>query len=611
VRHAFTLGAALALVAAVAALAWRFLPEPSHVVTAMRTTPPIVDPPPPVPTATDAPQRVIASDAAAPSSSVVHVDSPVERGESSVDGHPEWRPVTLSVLDRATREDLKDVEIAVEPLDQRGHRPIDDSYERKTCMRGDSPLTVAPALARMACSGFLVRAAGHAAALVDFDFIAGGAREVLLEPACELRVRIDAPPGNEKLFVQLRRIEDVLAWLDWRVRYFAECDRCISGGDGNLQRGVEKLDALRRQCDRIEADPASLARLVLEAPASWSRAVPRQEWITFDHLPAGEWLAVVVAEPALDVPRGAAGAKLEPGNAAERTIALSDRERIGKKRVHGIVDLAPGWNVDEATAIPDQVELQRDVRLVGLPREASERTVTRFEREGDSLRFAWNAGNLEGGAWTAKLRQYGVEAKFIVDTSDATPQEIRLVVGPPCDVVLTPIDASTHMPVAAETLYFASGEERAGFPVATVKPRDGVYRFHAPPGRLFVHLLVPDPVTGAIPQLAEFDLAPGTNALKFETRSYAWLRILMKDGDAVVPCLSDECHVEAQRSDGAGGLIGGGNFGDRDVRWIVSSPGRYSVRVVGQSGFVESEPVEVEVPLGRVVDVTIPLKRAR
>jgi hypothetical protein len=606
------LGAALALVAAVAALAWKLLRASPHADAAARATAAIVDPPPPVPTAGDAPQPVITSDAVPPSSPVVRGESQVERVEPAAGGHPEWRPVTLSVLDRATREDLKDVEVAVEPLDQRGHRPIDDSSERKTCVRGDSPLTVAPALAGTACSGFLVRAAGHAAALVDLDFDAGGAREVLLEPACALRLRIDAPPANEKLVVQLRRIEDVLAWFDSHIRYLADCGKYTGGGAGALQRGLEaKADFLRRQRDRIEADPNLLARFVLDAPATWSRAAPRQAWIAFDHLPAGAWLAIVVPASALDAPRGAACAKLEAGGYAERTIELSDRDPVAAKRVRGIVELAPGWSEDAAAAIPVRVDLQRDVRLVGLPSEASERTVTRLEREGDSLRFAWDAGELAGGAWTAKLPQYGVETKFRVDVEDEAPQEILLAVGAPCDVVLTPIDAQTRARVPAQTLYFASGAA-SGFPVATASPRDGVYRFHAPLGRLSVYLSVLEPVTGyAIPQFAAFELAPGTNALTFEARSYSWLRVLLKDGDAVVPCLADECHVEAERADGGGGVIGGGNFGGRDVRWIVSSPGRYSVRVVGQPGFADSEPVEVDVVAGSIVDVTIPLKRAR
>ncbi len=605
-RGRVVVGAALVLAVALATLAWRFLrDEPPGTATPHPPAPSIVEPPPESPASATERQPILApetSPAVAP-----------PRGESSVDRHPEWKPVTLSVLDRATRADLEDVEVAVEPASLSSHGPIDDSFQRPNAMRGDSPLTVLPKLAGVASSGFLVRAAGHAAALVDLDFESGGTREVLLEPACELRVRIDAPPSNEKLTVQLRRIEDVLAWLDRRVRFLSACERIDGCGDKDYTRVLEsKADVLRRMRDRIDADPTLLARFVLEAPASWSRPASRTEWIVFDHLPAGEWIAMVVAQPALDVPRGAAGAKLEAGGTAERTIELSVREPVPTKPVHGIVELAPGWSEDEAAALPNRLELRRMARLVGLPRETSERTITRFERDGDSLRFAWDAGELADGAWTARLPQYGVAVRCFVNASDATPQEIRLVVGPPCDVVLTPIDAKTRAPVNAGTLQFASGEEPAGQGMGSVSARDGVYRFHAPLGRLFVVLHVPDPVVGfSIPESAAFELAPGVNVLSVETHPRAWLRIVMKDGETVVPFLFDESHVEAKRVDGVGGVIGSIYPGGREVRWIISSPGLYSVRVVGQPGFLDSDPVDVELPPSIVTDITIPLKRAR
>jgi hypothetical protein len=607
VGRSVVLGAVLALAVAFAFVVWRLLRvEPLVETPPHAAAPPSAEPPPVAPEfATE--RQPIPVPVATPSA-----PTPA-RGESSADRHPEWKPVALSVLDRATRTDLVDVEIAVEPAEAHAHRPIDDSFVRQNSLRGHSPLTVPPKLAGLASSGFLVRAAGHAAALVDLDFEAGGAREVLLEPSCELRLRIDAPPANENLTVQLRRIEDVLAWFDWRVRFLSECERIDGCGDSDHVLVLKaKADFLRRQRDRIEADPTLLARFVVDAPARWSRPAPRAEWIVFDHLPPGEWLAVVVAEAALDAPRGAAGAKLEAGCAAERTLELTDRERPGAKPVHGIVDLAPGWSDDEAAAIPNRIELRRFARLVGLPRETSERTITRFDRDGASLRFAWDAGELAGGAWTARLPQYGVVVRFHVDVSDATPQEIRLAVGPPCDVVLTPIDAATRAPVASSFLKFASGEARAGDAIASAKARDGVYRFHAPLGRLFVQLEVPDPVVGfPVPLFAAFELAPGVNALTFETHPRAWLRIVLKDGDAVVPCLSEECHLEAKRSDGAGGVIGCSFHGGRDVRWILSSPGRYSVRVVDPPGFLDSDPVDVELPPGVLTDLTIPLKRTR
>ena len=85
----------------------------------------------------------------------------------------------------------------------------------------------------------------------------------------------------------------------------------------------------------------------------------------------------------------------------------------------------------------------------------------------------------------------------------------------------------------------------------------------------------------------------------------------MKDGETVVPFLFDESHVEAKRVDGVGGVIGSIYPGGREVRWIISSPGLYSVRVVGQPGFLDSDPVDVELPPSIVTDITIPLKRAR
>jgi hypothetical protein len=607
VGRSVVLGAVLALAVAFAFVAWRLLRvEPLVEMPPHAAAPPSAEPPPVAPEfATE--RQPIPVPVATPSA-----PTPA-RGESSADRHPEWKPVALSVLDRATRTDLEDVEIAVEPAEAHAHRPIDDSFERKGAIRGDSPLTLPPQFAGLASSTFLVRAAGHAAALVDLDFESGGAREVLLEQACQLRLRIDAPPGDEKLTLQLRRIDDVLARLDWQVRYLATCAKSDAGGDAEAVRTLQsKAEVLRNQRDQVDADPSLLARFVLDAPASWSRPARRAEWIAFDHLPAGEWIAIVVSESALDVPRGAAGARLAAGDVAERTIELSVREPVGRKPVRGVVELAPGWSDDVAAAVPNRLELRRVARLVGLPRDTNERTITRFERDGAALRFAWDAGELAGGAWTAALPQYGVVARFHVDVSDATPQEVRMAVGPPCDVVLTPIDATTRATISAGLLRFASGGDRVSYPLSSVYARDGVFRFHAPLGRLFALLDVTDPVANvSLPQAATYELAPGVNALTFEARRRAWLRIVMKDGGAVVPYLVDECRVEAERSDGTGGVIGWCNEGGRDVRWILTGPGRYSVRVGELPGFAASDPIEVEVRPDVLTDLTIPLKRAR
>jgi hypothetical protein len=596
---------ALVAAAGLAALAWLLLRGGSVGEPAPRAKAvPPAEPPPAAPAVAAARQPEPPADgsSAAPPPASSH-------GESSVERHPEWKPVTLSVLDRATRADLKDVEVAVDSRSQlHSRQPIDESYEWPIAMRGDSPLTVPPRLAGFAVCTMRVRAKDHATAEVDLDFGSGGARAVLLDPGCELRVRVDAPSGDERLRLELRRIDQVLRWLDHRAAFARDLQR--RSGDASIGLDPDHMISsfLLRRREFTETEPAVFARPILRAPPSFAQPVAGSGWIEFQHLPPGDWIAAVVAESAPERLRGAAGARLAAGDSAECTIEVAAARPPDSADVQGTIVLAPGWEGEAGTAAPNELRLEREFHRDGTPRDASRRTIRRFDPGDGEREFSFDAGDLVEGAWTASLPQYGRVTRFSVPLFQAA--RLRIEVGPPCDVDLAVVESGSGSLAPTEVVEYCCGEATGdGFRVERA-PGDRHFHFRAPLDALHVRVPIPMPDEGDFFDARVFHLSPGLNEFSLTVTPRAVVRLTLTDGAAVVP-YSDLCRVEANRVGGGGGIDGRAYQGPDDVRFILSFAGRYALRVLDLPGFADSEPVEIDAPAGKLTDVTIPLKRAQ
>jgi hypothetical protein len=531
---------------------------------------------------------------------------------SSVAQHPEWKPVKLDVLDRRSSEPLKGVEIGLTtPNPSMGQYGVVDRFLTDQVLRGDSPLQIPPAFAGLAVAGFLVRAQGHASATIALDFESGGSREVRLDTACELRLFVDVPPGEPPLGLNLIELDRARAVLERQ----AEMSRSYAErlGRSLSPYGRSRLAAARTLSNPWTDAPGQLdawAAAAACAPPRWVRDLPGAEWQVFDRLDAGDWIAVVVERGDRQLARAAAVVRLEPGTFVERRISVRPpiERPVRAVEVSGTIVLFPGWDADEATRRPAKLEFERAGGTDSLDAKLRERVIEEFVDEGGGC-FRWSAGELADGTWFARLPQYGSSRTFEVSGSE--PIDVPLEVGPPCDVELTIRERTTEELADIGSLTFWTGDGDGGS-----EPRSATrdearrdFRFRAPLGTLHVHLDLFDQDYFVTERA--FALSPGSSSLVFEVEKRATLRPRLTDGDTVVPW-SDSYTLDARRpaGSGSGGLTGWIQSG-RDFQYVLSPAGRYVVRAEGVPGFEPSDPIEVDLLAGKVVDVTIPLKRER
>jgi hypothetical protein len=477
-------------------------------------------------------------------------------------------------------------------------------------LQGDSPLTIPPSLAGVAAAGFLVRAPGHANALVALDFEAGGAREVLLRSACELRLYVDVPPDEPLLELELRRVDATRATLEQQVELTGNYAQILGRSLSPYGRSrISARDVLSQPWTDAPGQLDAWAAAAVCTPPYWTRGVPHADWQVFDRLDPGDWIAVVAPHDDPRVARGAAVVRLEPGRFVERRIKVHPplEMPIDAIPVSGVIGLGPGWESDESTRRPTKLDLVRAVGADSLASKLNQLSLEQFTDEGGG-RFRFVAGALATGTWYARLPQYGFSRSFELFGTD--PIEIAIDVGAPCDIELVIRERSTAELADIRKLTYWTGDGDAGSePRAAERDESlGAFRFVAPLGTLHVHLDLFDEHYFVTERA--FALAPGRNDLVFEVEKRATLRPLLTDGNAIVPW-SDLFHLYARRIGGSGGLTGWIQRGGRDFQYVLSPAGRYVIRVDAVPGFEPSDPIEVELPAGKVVDLTIPLKRER
>jgi hypothetical protein len=276
-------------------------------------------------------------------------------------------------------------------------------------------------------------------------------------------------------------------------------------------------------------------------------------------------------------------------------------------KVTGRIALGQGWETQEATRTPGVLEVELAQRLPGVPDERCHRRIEQFTSDGGGL-FRWDAGELVPGVYYARLPRFGYSWEFQLKPAEAA--DFDLVVGPPCDVELTLVDAITGERADVSNVSYWSGDGDSTSDVGRAqRAADAAsFRFRAPAGPLHVRLDWEGDRYFVIEHV--FELAAGHSYFRFELEPKTCIRLLLLDGAAAVPW-NDDYHVDARRIGGPGGIRGWMDAGGRDVQHVLSPSGRYAISVADVPGFEPSEPVEVEAPPGQVVDVNIPLKRAK
>ena len=520
-----------------------------------------------------------------------------ERGDEE-----ELRSVLLHVVDSADGEPIQDVEIFA-ATDSRSISPLEV---------GDSPLEILPG--EHGIERFWVQAPGYSRAWIAFDFGAGGERQIALEAAGELRVFVDAAPGDAELTLETRETGRAREQFERQVELAVEyAERMGRKPSGWTRRRLAALERLAPSADPSPSEQR--AADVVIAAADRRVPAPRGEWVLLEHVAPGEWLVGVTDGEHRERQLGFTFATVRAGARTECVVEVGEPTPPRLADVSGTVTLASVWSTLAETQRPGILELTRVEGTMGMQTTLSRRKVDQFDALGAGS-FRWNEVGLLPGTYSLGLPNFSFVSEFTLEDRGTT--EVHFVVPPPCSVDLLVTDRASGEPMDVREIEVWVGDGDVGRSAKRVRTEDaGQFRFRAPRGSLHVRL----DFFGQDYFIVEraFALRDDHHALTFAVAKAGRVRLNLWDGEARVPWddsffvratpLAEDGQLALGELADLGGLVGWEQLGGRDVRHVLSPAGRFAIVVEAIPGFLPSAPREVDVGGGEIVDLDVPLVR--
>jgi hypothetical protein len=284
------------------------------------------------------------------------------------------------------------------------------------------------------------------------------------------------------------------------------------------------------------------------------------------------------------------------------TITLEDvPERIPPVPLAGTILIPPAWG---------RLRPRLSVEALDSPDDDLEERLDRVAVtavDGEPGLYRWSAREVTPGRYALTVRELTYTQVVVVGPEGET--NARIEIGEPADITVRVVDADTGADAGIEALLWhcANPEGVDGSTLNSVD-RDpaGGFHFKAPSGELNVGVrsdeyLLPLEIVKAV---------PGHNAITLRAQRACGVRLLLKEGGAIVPWDYSRHRVHLRQEDGSGEEMGSSSDG-KEYRAFVSEPGTYSVSFDPIDGYEPVPPQDVEVKPRQFTDVMITLVPAR
>ena len=424
--------------------------------------------------------------------------------------------------------------------------------ERIVLRDGVSPIGLPT---RLGTETYWVRAPDHAWGMITIDYAQGGERILSLSLGGSVSVALRNLSKPDSTLLRIwQTLQDGSASTDLYREIRAE-----PGVDILVEHVRPATYVLRAEMGRTWSDPVVLGSASVEVVA-------------------GE-----VARATLDLEE-------PPGSPLTTPVALSGR-----------LIVPPSWG-EEAFAL-NLEPLDAPVTAENTPPTVRARHMSPVDVSRGS--YAWSAGRVPPGRYRVEVSPWFYKVLLDVPAGGLTDAEIR--VPGPGDVVVHLRDLVTGEPVSLPFLFWSSVHpEIPGGGSASVRSTDRVspFRFRAPLGRIRVSTSIQ---AGYQQASQTFEVDAGANELTLHLERSQGIRVVLRDGDAVVRSRLLTPY-RAEQIDGIGESVSWG-AADGGIIVGVSKPGRYRVTVPDVDGFEPVPVQEVEVPAGETVELVIELKR--
>lgn len=460
-------------------------------------------------------------------------------------------PSILRVQDRASGRDLAPVlltEVQGWPESDLGHPGSAAQKERDL---GPSPVTLPARAGRkgLRMRTCYARSPGYAWARIEIDETRGGERILFLDPSGTLEIEL------------LGRVSDP----GTKLRVFASAYAPV-------------VDQSARQTGTL----------------------------TFADLAAGRYRVKAEIGDYWDSPLVLAEAEAEvvAGGRARVVLALKELDASVEVPLEGTLLLPDEWALDEYAL---------DFELLDTPRGGGD---GRFSLERGAMQpvggspglYRWTAPAAQPGRYDVELRALGWHAVITVPLEGM--RDARVVVPPPCEVLVRCLDHETGAEVTSEqvTWYCAMPEGIKGWSNedATWDEVLGRYRIRCPQGEIVIR-----GGGGKTYAYSEetIQVHAGENSAVLRLEHSTSLKVLLRDSDVEIPW-DDEHYPTLEPAEGQAGLHSWSSGGGQ-ITLHQKEPGRYLLKVPVIPGYRLVPDTEVRLEKGKVIEHVVQLVRER
>lgn len=483
-------------------------------------------------------------------------DCPEHRLASPPDGRLEVRarwPVDslLHVQDRETGRELAPVfltELDSWPRSTFGHPGTQAAKARDL---GPSPVRLPPrADAELDVRTCYARSPGYAWGRIEIDESKGGERLLLLDRAGTLDIEVSGTASD----------------AGTKLRVFA-----------SSFAPVFESDLRPADTTTVEDLPAGGYRVVAEIGDHW------------DH-------PLILAEAAVDVVAGAR---------AHAVLALKEPEALVVAPFEGTLFLPVEWKLGEFSL---------DFEFLGTARGGWDGRVSLGRGNLQEMKdvpglYRWSLRSVPPGRYDVHLWQLSYHT--ILDVPAAGVRDARVVVPPPCDVLVRCVDDATGVDVTTEDVdwYCAAPEGvKAWSPQDTRWDADlRRFRFRCPQGEIVLGVMSSSYTLSLSPEPVR--VRAGTNEVVLRLERVSSLAVRLRSGNLDIPW-GDGLFPELVPADGQRSLRSM-SYGTRGMTLHEREPGRYVLKIPAIPGYEPVPDTEVFLERGKKLEHVVELVRKR
>lgn len=487
--------------------------------------------------------------------------------------------VALRVLDAVTRADLGGVEVrALVDVDAFAGTPSDPGARSRVLAESAfSPIELEPTPGVFDAPRTVVyaRAPGYAWGHKSVDPSGGREYELLLHPGGGLDIVLVGDTVGTHLWVY----EEYETWIRTSPVY-------------------SRVDAETRA---LLLDNSSGQR----GPLAHSRRLEGEQRVALDAVRAGTYEVLVGLGDYVENAQllGEATVQVFAGQRSEVVVDVVPLPEVFLVPLRGELVMPPEWGLGDSPFLIFELidEVWPGQRASSMP------DLRRVP--GSEDRFTFDGGEVQPGRFVASVSQLLHTVAFEVGPDGAT--DLLIEFPPPAEVVVEVVEVVDEISGgdagATEIMWKAVGAQGITanmLQTVAVDPESGRFVFFTAPGEIEVV-----PVgAGWQSEPQRFQVVGGTNAFTLEARRGIGLRIVLMDGDTVVPFGGFAALVQAAQVDGDG--VSTETYARQlGLEMAVSAPGLYGVQVPAVDGYLPIPLQQIRVEAGSFVEHVVQLVR--